>query len=246
MCLNMWQGGNFFDAVIEFIRKENPDIIVLQEVYNGHNPTWERNYRSIDTMKENFDYPYFDFAPAFLDKTDFADIEQGNATFSRFPILDSDITFYDEPYRPRRGDVPEERETTPRNLQRVAVQLPDKVLNVFNTQGIWGEDGNDNPRRLEMGDIIAGKIKDKENVILAGDFNVLEDTQTIAKIEQHLTNIFKNTLTTSFNMRVKTDGGYGTAVVDMIFVSPHLKILRRECPDIDVSDHLPLVVELEV
>jgi endonuclease/exonuclease/phosphatase family metal-dependent hydrolase len=47
-------------------------------------------------------------------------------------------------------------------------------------------------------------------------------------------------------MKYKDDRGYATAAVDMIFVSSSTKILKKECPDVEVSDHLPLVVELEI
>ncbi len=255
----MWQGGNLFDAIIEFIKKEKPDIIALQEVYNGHNKDWKKKYRSIDVLKQELDYNYCHFAPAFLDNKDFGQIEQGNAILSKFPIIFSKVTFYDSSYR---KDYEEKRENflfAPRNLQQVTIDLDNQVINVFNTQGIWGEKGRDNIRRLEMSKTIIQEIKDKQNVILAGDFNVESNTNTIYNIEKYLTNVFKNKLKTSFNMKRKIksgfDGfstrsedlpGYAKAVVDMIFISFNIKIIDYKCPVVDISDHLPLLTTLEI
>ena len=47
-------------------------------------------------------------------------------------------------------------------------------------------------------------------------------------------------------MRRKINPGYATAVVDMVFASSRLKILDHQCPDVDISDHLPLVVKIEI
>ncbi|OGK08907.1 hypothetical protein A2767_06185 [Candidatus Roizmanbacteria bacterium RIFCSPHIGHO2_01_FULL_35_10] len=110
-----------------------------------------------------------------------------------------------------------------------------------------------------MSRMIVNQIKDKENVILAGDTNVLPNTETINNLEKYLKNVFKDELTTTFNMKIKTPfvkeahyfseehlKGFAKAVVDMIFVSPNLKVVEHYQPKVDVSDHYPLAIVLEV
>ena len=104
----------------------------------------------------------------------------------------------------------------------------------------------DNPRRLAMGKIIAEQIKDIHPGILSGDFNIEAHTETIAQIEKYYANIFKDTVKVSFNMRyikpyIKTLG-----LIDMVLISPGIKILESSCPDVDVSDHLPQIVRFEI
>ena len=84
------------------------------------------------------------------------------------------------------------------NFVHASVALPEKLLHVFNTHGIWGFDGFDNKRRLAMSQKIIGKIEGKKPLILAGDFNILPTTSTIKNIENHLTSVFKNALPTTF------------------------------------------------
>lgn len=245
LCLNLWQGGNLFDEILAFIRAENPDVIALQEVYDGHDPNWERKYRSMDELRAALGYPHEHFGPTFLEIKDFGKIEQGNAVLSRVPILKSDVVFFDVPYG-EREEIPVNFPTTPRSLEHVVLDVGGTQLNVFNTQGVWGEDGRDSERRINMGRVIAEEVAGKDRVILAGDFNVNPDTETIAQIERELTNVFKGELVTTFNMKHKTNGGFATAVVDMIFVSPEMKVLDHRCPAVNVTDHLPLVATIEI
>ncbi len=245
LCLNLWQGGNLMKNVIAFIKKENPDVIALQEVYNGDDFSWEQKFRSMDVLRGALGYPYESFAPAFLERTVFGKVEQGNAILSRFPLIERSTIFYDVPYA-EREDKPGYYEHTPRNLQHVCLNTTNHELHMFNTQGIWGIDGRDSDRRLLMGRSITEQIHSFSHVIVAGDFNVNPDTQSMRCIEKHLSNIFKNELTSTFNMSHKTNPGYATAVVDMIFASPSIRIIKKSCPEVDISDHLPLLATFEI
>lgn len=247
VCLNLWYGGKLLDNMLAFLRREKPDILAAQEAYNSRDPAVPLNYRSIEVLADALDFPHVSFAPAFRDDRPEGAFECGNAVFSRFPIREARTIFFDVPYRIRKEseDHPD-FSYTPRNLQRVALDVGGKATNVFNTQGIWGVEGDDTDRRLAMSDVIVREVAGKSHVILAGDFNVREETQTIRNIEAHLTNVFKGELKTSFNLRHKAHPGFASAVVDMVFVSPDIRVLGHSVPDDDVSDHLPLVCKFEV
>ncbi|MBU0618989.1 endonuclease/exonuclease/phosphatase family protein [Patescibacteria group bacterium] len=240
--LNFWKGGILFNAAIKFIKQEAPDILVLQEVIDSRD--------SLARLKKTLvEYRGSAFAPMFFDTTQTRQVEWGNAVFSRLPLQVKKTVFYDIPYGEFKEDQGDQHDYSlvPRNLQQVTVQLASGPINVFNTHGIWGPGkGGDNPRRLAMSRTIIQHVKDKSRVILAGDFNTRSSTRTIKNIEGDLTNVFKDGLKTSFNMKRKTNPGYGQAVVDLIFVSPDIKVVDHYCPQVDVSDHLPLVCILEV
>lgn len=245
-CLNLWEGGRLFEEALSFLKSEQADILALQEAHYSLNSSLEKRWRSIEIIKQELGYPYHHFAPAYVTHDAPDQTPRGNAVLSRYPILSGDTIFYDIPYREGVVDTVDNATTTPRNLESAVVDMHGTKLNVFNTQGIWGWDGEDNERRLKMGDVIADSVKGKNNVILAGDFNVKENTQTMQKVEALLKNVFKGERTTSFNMRRKSNGGYATAVVDMIFVSRNIHVVEHSCPDVDVSDHLPLVAVIEL
>ena len=246
LTLNIWKGGMFLDKIISFIKKEDPDIIVMQEVRNGKDPKLEKSNRSFAVFKEELRYPYSVFSPAFLNVTSIGKIDEGNAIFSRFPIIQSKVAFFDKQYGEFDSENSKHFELIPGILQHTVIEHQSLKLNIFNAHGIWGFDGKDNEGRLKMSKIIVDEVKDKKNVILAGDFNASPHTQTIGNIEKHLYNVFKNELVSTFNTKHKLLPIYATTVVDMIFVSKHFKVVGHNMPGADVSDHMPLVCELEI
>jgi len=244
--LNLWAVGAIFDKALDFLIKEKADILALQEVFDGQDSNLQSGFRALNILKEKLDLPYYFYSPAFTDNRKEGRIKSGNAIFSRWPIVSTKTTFIDGSYNDEYIDDPKNYPYVPRNLQQAVIQSNKISLNIFNTQGIWGLDGDDNERRLKMSQDIVNQIKENKNAILAGDFNVKEKTKSIRNIEKYLNNIFKGERTTSFNMKRKTNPGFGTAVVDFIFASPNFKVIDHQCPQIDVSDHLPLVTVLEV
>jgi len=244
--LNIWKGGMLFDNILSFIKKEVPDVVVMQEVLNGKDSRLEKQFRTFGVFKEELGYPYSVFSPAFLNTSSIGKIEEGNAIFSRFPIIQDKVTFFDKQYGEFNSENSKHFELIPAILQHAIISVTNAKLNVFNIHGIWGLNGKDNETRLKMSKIIVDKIRDKQNVILAGDFNVKPNTQTIKNIEKHLKNVFKDELSTTFNTKRKGKGGYSGSVVDGIFVGSDIKVLDHYCSRVDVSDHLPLVCRIEI
>ncbi|OGK23921.1 hypothetical protein A2954_02330 [Candidatus Roizmanbacteria bacterium RIFCSPLOWO2_01_FULL_37_12] len=251
--------GNFLAKSIDFLKKENPEIFVLQEVSRGGVEDGEKRYRSCEIIKSEFNDYFCFYTPENYKFINKIKVDSGNAVFSRFPILEQEFTYYSRQYSERKEETPTEFISAPRNLQSCRIKIKNKVLNIFNTHGIWGFDGRDNKERLRMGETISAKVKGLKNVILAGDFNLSPDTETIKKIEKHLRNVFKDELKTTFNMKIKTEvvnklyffdrndlKGFARAVVDMVFVSPDLKVVDKYQPRVDASDHYPLVIIVEI
>lgn len=243
--LNIWR-GTLLDNALEFLRAEDPDIILLQEVYSSRQEDLPREKRLYEYMNEELPDYYATYGVAFTDTTKLGNIQSGNAIFSKFEITDSKNTFFDEPYREFDEQDQSDFSHNPQTILEAKINANGVILHAFSVHGIWGEDGRDNPRRLQMAETIISEIKDKKNVIMGGDFNVNPDTETVKNIEKHVHNIFGNTLTRTFGLKYKEDPKFRTAVVDMIFVDPEIKVLKKICPDIEASDHLPLVAELEI
>lgn len=246
ICLNMWLGGKLFDEIQAFISEEQADILALQEVYQSEEESPKEAWHTIGGLAKILGYPYYAFTPAFSKREAEQRVQMGNAILSRFPIQSSLATFYDRPYNGHLNITEGDYRYTPRNLQHGELLIEDTVLHLFNTQGIWGFDGDDNERRLEMGKIIVREIAAQQPALLMGDFNVQEKSQTIAMIEKHMTNVFKGELTTSFNMQHKPTEKFGAAVVDMMFASPDIHIGQHYPAPKNVSDHLALVAEVEI
>lgn len=244
--LNAWHGGTLMAPMLDFLEAQNPDVLVLQEAYNDPRPELEARFRTLESIQTRLHYAASDFAGSFRQIFPNNEIVQGNAVMSRLPIIGRKVTFFDRPFDEHYVDEPQNFPTISRNLQHVTLETLGGELNIFNFQGVWDLDGdNDSPQRQNMVDVILKAIEGKPNVILAGDTNAKPTNPAMRRLEPQLKSVFGTTLTTSFNMRQKTNPGYATATVDMIYVSPNIEVLARECPNVDVSDHLPLVTMLK-
>lgn len=238
-------GGILSDRLVQFIKLQKPDILLMQEVFTS-STSREKQLLIIDQLKKILKNYYLDKAATYTSNRGKSKIEAGNAVLTRFPITKTKVTFYDVPYAKNYSEPQEDYSHVPRNLQYVQLKIGDKDLNIFNTHGIWGRDGQDTGRRLHMSNVIVKQVKGLDYVVLGGDFNVDPKTQAIANIEQHLVNIFKNDLKTTFNIRRKSNPIFNRLVVDMMFVSKDIRVMYKECPQVDISDHLPLLIEIEV
>lgn len=233
------------DRLLDFLQREKPDILLCQEAYNGSGPALLERQRSIEVIQDNLGFTHADFAPAMRSKK--TQLDQGNAVFSRFPIKEREVIFIEGSYREQVMDDPKEFPNLPRNLQLATLDTPAGDITVANFHGVWDLNGdNFSEKRRQMSETIIAATKDKPNIILAGDTNAKSTNQAMRNIEQHLTSVFGTSLATTFNMRRKDNPGYATAPVDLMFVSPNVQIVSKNCPDIDVSDHLPLIAELVI
>jgi endonuclease/exonuclease/phosphatase family metal-dependent hydrolase len=245
--LNMWHGGRLFDQMLAFLKGQDADVVLLQEVFNDHNPKLEQRFRSLDVLKRELGYKYHNFAPTQRMVQPEGKIEEGVAILTRFPIISAKSTFLAEPYNDHYIDIPENYASSPRPLQHVVLDTPYGELNVFNIHGVWDLDGdNFSERRQKMSKTIIGAIRGLPNVILAGDTNSRPTNPAMQALEGYLTPVFGTELKSTFNMRHKDDPGYATSAVDLMYVSSTIRVLAKECPDVDVSDHRPLVVRLAV
>jgi endonuclease/exonuclease/phosphatase family metal-dependent hydrolase len=245
--LNLWWGGNLFPQILDFLRSEDADIIVLQEVHDGKNPALKDRLRSMEVLKKELNYPHQEFALSHMLKVPEGTLPSGNAIVSKFPITGSSVTFLFDATQSEYLDVPEQWPLFPRVLQGAVLDTPAGEVNVFNIHGVWDLAGDSpSPQRRTMVERTLAAIKGKPNVLLAGDTNASKDNPLLEKFGKELTSVFGKELTTTFNMRRKDRPGYATAAVDHMWVSPNIGVLSKNCPDIDISDHLPLIVSLEI
>lgn len=243
--LNLWESGKLKDNTLNFLKRERPDILSLQEVWQCSKIL---EHIEIENLKKLLNLPHSVFSSTFSTIKNWEKIVWGNAILSRFPIKNHHTTFfvgsYLDNYVPKvKGDFSD----LPRSFVSAEISINNTRLNVVNIHGVWGFNGEDNPNRLKMSMAVINEIKGKTNVILSGDFNTRPYTKSIKNIEKYLTNVFKDELITSFNIKRKNHpGDYSTAVVDMVFASPNIKAISHICPNVDISDHLPQICVFEI
>lgn len=56
--LNIWEGGMLMEALLDFLAREDAEVLLLQEVYDNLDSCVEVRHRSLQTLLESLSYPY--------------------------------------------------------------------------------------------------------------------------------------------------------------------------------------------
>lgn len=245
--INIWFGGKVWDNLISYIKAEKPDILALQEVYDGHDGSLEKRYRTMEEFANELGsfLPFNAFGATVLDSG--VNVTWGNAVFSKFPIINRKTIFFDLPYTEYSFTLDTDPRLAAEGMLECELDVDGRKAFIYSWHGVWDNHGNDSPSRFEMERVIVENLKDKQAVILAGDSNMRHKTKVIENIGKKLAleNVFGDGLVSTFNMNRKTQPFFAKESVDKIFLSPEFKVLEKEMPKVDVSDHYPLKVLLE-
>ena len=142
----------------------------------------------------------------------------------------------------------------------ILVKLVDVKLSIINIHS-EGQPGHklDTKKRIKFIEDVLRFVDHNNNVIIGGDFNLMPRTKSIKNIEErNLINLIKkfdikrtrNRHAWNNAREVEKTLGYKfygkQRFSDYCFVSPNIKVKSFKVPDIEISDHLPLILEFEV
>lgn len=140
-------------------------------------------------------------------------------------------------------------------LMYMGLEKKGKVFNVGNIHGKWSP-GNklDSVIRTKQSQKIISFFK-KKNLpnLVGGDFNLLPETESVKMFEREgYRNLIKDFKIGSTRNELtwlskKNDPGFVKQYFsDYLFTSPEIKVMNFSVPNIQVSDHLPLILDFEV
>lgn len=243
--LNTWGGGAGHELLLDFFRQnKDTDIFCLQEVWNGGEELnleemgfgTRREYRLLDRIAEILNEHDFHFRPHVGDY-------YGLVMFVRkgLPVTEEGEVFvYQEKGFYENGNVGNHA----RNLQYVTLGT-DVSLAVINFHGLWnGKGKTDTPDRIAQSNKIVRFIKNLDiPYVLVGDFNLRPDTESVRLLEETgAKNLIKE-----YNITSTRTSFYGKneQFADYAFVSPEINVKEFKVMSDEVSDHAPLLVEIE-
>lgn len=134
-----------------------------------------------------------------------------------------------------------------RTIQWVDFETKNKKYTVINIHGLWEKEKgkNDSSDRIEQSENIVKFLDTKRdrNIILAGDFNLNPDTESIKIIEQFpLKNLIKEYgITDTRTSLYKKENRFA----DYILSSPQIEVKDFKVLSEEVSDHAALYLEIE-
>ena len=231
--LNCWWDSLIFDRTLEYVNKSilQTDIFCLVEI------TSERFERLNSILK-----PYstkFAFDPSLKNA------KNGQAMFVRNNL---NIQNYKQMLLYDSWDDSE----VPGYLQTVDIKNEEKTFKVACLQGMAHPGNkNDTDMRIDQSKKVLEFIGDTNlPTIVGGDLNLNPGTESIKMFEKAG---YRN-LVKEFNIK-DTRGKINHEIykddeiqyfADYIFVSPGIKVKKFEVPNVEISDHLPLVLDFEL
>lgn len=263
--LNIW-GGRLHDELIKhlLIQAQTVDIFCFQEVYDS--PTqriftrdphelsgesmWESKYRPRANNLREMQELLPDFQPLYYSAQENYDYH-GPVDYPLFygicMMVRKGITILHEGevfvFRQRNSVEGKDNTTLARNLQYIQFVHNGTVLTVANLHGLWnGKGKKDTHDRIEQSKKTRAFLDSQKGLkILCGDLNLLPETESLGILEQGMVNLVKRYNIQSTRSRYYTKP---EKFADYILVSPDVEVVDFQVLQNEVSDHLPLVVEI--
>lgn len=205
------------DEVVSIIKKVNPDVVTLNEIYDSAKFGNQTKY-----IANKLGYYYYFGKAICLHGGNY-----GNALLSKFPLIDPEVVAIPDATL-KEEDVYYES----RAIIKACVVKDNIEYNIFSTHFGLAKEEQDNGTKL-----ILSLVRDLDNVIFMGDLNLTPDDKNFIKIS----NILKNTI----DKEVKTfKSDNPVDRIDYIFVSNDLNVMDGEVLNIVFTDHLPLVTNI--
>lgn len=253
--LNIW-GGKIYQPLLKFIKEQSQttDIFCLQEAFVTTSEIKESSeyrtniFKDLKMSLSNF-HGYFaeTFSGYDMKKLVDFDLRFGVAIFVKKPI---DVLSYKEIFiHETAGGIIKRKDyfETSRSMQSIQFKFNNKILNVYNLHGLWVPDSfgkQDNDERIEQSRKIERFMQkhDGEKIVV-GDFNLAPDTQSLKMLEKNLKNLIKecNIPTTRSSLYTR-----GHKFADYTLVSPGIKVVDFQVPNVAISDHLPMILEFNL
>ena len=256
---NIW-GGMVFEPLVEFVRQQAPvtDLFCFQETLAAPEQlSLACGFRTALFADLAKALPEFDgvFDPVVSWPEPTPDgreivVPFGLATFARrtLPIIER---------RPARIiDHFDTLDAVPglhpivRWLQLTTLRTSRGTLLIANYHGIARPGSKlDSDERLEQSRAIRAELDAHEGpLVLVGDFNLLPDTESVRLLGEGRRNlVLEHAIPTT---RSRLNPYYGTPQeqphANYAIVSPEIEVVQFSVPDVEVSDHLPMLLELRV
>ena len=247
LCLNTW-GGKLAKPLLDFVaHHKDVDVFCFQEVYNGPERPVKENEPAPDLftkIQEALPDHVGFFSEAVFDKV-WAHAPYGIATFVKkdISVISQRTIEIFQLEDAKRIGLKEGLELWNRLMDETTLVHNEKELTVFNLHGIFtGGDMSDCAGRSEQTRIIRRYTDEiKGEKLLCGDLNMNPDTECFKNLKQNLRDLIDEFgITTTRNKYYSNDLKFA----DYILLSPSLEVKKFEVLEDEVSDHLPLLLEI--
>ena len=241
--------GRYLNSLLDFLKDQDPDIIAMQEVTAGELNLCDKNLDLFEYFKAELSLN------GVIDKVmkpvDSPKSYLGNAVFSKNQIIDSKslvLKTFNEFTLVKIHDF-KNFTNFPRNLLSAECVLDGQKIRAISWHAAWTAPPTDTKETWRQAKIVRDYLLDLKSqnapFILGGDLNSTMDKETVKMISEVSRNLMESSnvvQTTHPKIHKIAPRGF---LIDYIFTSSHFKLKKLEVSEITISDHLPVVAELE-
>lgn len=243
--------GKYLEDLVNFLNHEKPDIITMEEVStNKFNLCEDQTISLFDTIcKETGLRGVYEPAAVLMNNSSST---LGNAVISRFDTVEKKIIVLKKfrPITKEEYENPKFAHLFPKeekHLLDLCLSIEGKNVHIISWHGAWVMNATDSFESIRQAKIVASHLKIiKEPFILGGDLNVGPGTNTVEIINKVANNLMTDSgiiQTTHPTVHKISPKGF---LIDYIFTSGHFRVKSLKVQEVVVSDHLPVICELEL
>lgn len=231
---NVWYKEKV-ENITTLLRQVDADVVCLQELRINHQNVPERIAKKCGMT--------YHFAPA---QTYSGGEIQGNGIFSKHTITAKDsITV-----KKSEGKTPEAWDEC-RIIAVANIEIEGTIFKIATTHLSYTHKFEETEqKREEVANFITYIKRQSKNFILTGDLNVTPTSHTIKEIEKHLKHCGPSYDKPTWTTKPFSYMGFKETQLrwrlDYIFSTPDIEIASAEIVKTPFSDHLPIIVDLEL
>jgi len=243
MQINLWM-GRMAKGLMRYIEKEHPDVICMQEVSNADFEVMlpDRMFDILARIKEVSGLEHEYFSPRYSIDVAGGTAPFGNAILSRFPF-ESTKTVQIE-HTTVEHVTARSYQHNVNNLQVVRISANSVSWTIANNHGHHELEPLGNHESVAAMLRIVDELKGVDGpLVFCGDLNVMPESPAMRVFDGWMDDIVAHSGVTTTLARVNVDRD---VVCDHILVNDRVAVKSFKVDDVIISDHYPLVAELEV
>lgn len=239
---NIWYKENP-EKIAEEILRINPDIVCAQELMQNSTSRVDTAKSIAGITKYNFFYKESETWDNRPDKS-----SQGNAIFSKYPLKLIKHVYINKPvHNPLNASV------EGRVYLESQFHFGQRTITVGTAHLSYSDRFEIDKRRTKEAKILKEILSTKKkNFIFCGDLNAVPNSYTIKKIEElkHLKNLGPDSTKSTWTTKPFDYKGFKEDKlawrVDYAFSTRDLKVKKTKILKTNYSDHLPILIEIEL
>lgn len=238
---NIWHGHSL-EKVIDFLQREQADIICLQEVATSGQSLKPKQINIFQQLKHALQLKGV-FEPAFACKSSKGEWNLGQATFASSLTAHKTIVY--ETGDVIVKDIVASQYSVARNVLITTHTLGSYTFKVANTHFTITPNATITPKQLKAAEQLRDSLVNETELILAGDMNSLPGKAAYQLYSSNFTDV-TDPKTPTLHPTIHKVGHLGFHVDYIMYRGTGINHLKTEIPIIDASDHLPVIAEFNL